>query len=299
MAGRAIRIFLVDGTPSGLRTVEIGLSTAKAVFASRTALPALSKRDESRRTGVYVLIGDDPQIPGRSAIYIGEGDDVLQRILAHDKDPSKDFWDRLALFVSKDQNLTKAHVRFLEARLVAQALTAKRATVLNKVEPNGGRLPEADEAEMEELLDHIRLMLSTSGITAFESSPVIVSSSTSPPETLALSFSGEGYSARCEVREGEFVVLKDSTARSTEAPSLSMNSRAIRSELLSTGVVTKLPDGSLRFAQDFSFGSASGAAQVICGANVNGKASWRLADGRTYKDWLETSLANATAEALA
>ena len=291
MVGRAIRIFLVDGTPGGIRTVEIGLSTAKAVIASRAALSALSKREESRRTGVYVLIGDDPMIPGRTAIYVGEGDDVLQRILAHDKDPTKEFWDRVALFVSKDHNLTKAHVRYLEARLVEQATSSKRATVLNKVVPIGGRLPEADEAEMNELLDHIRLMLSTSGVTAFESAHAPPPTLTSSPPVLALTMAGDGYAARCELRDGAFVVLKESVARATEAPSLSQTSRAMRAELLTTGVIEKRADGSLRFVQDFAFGSASGSAQVICAATVNGRAVWRLGDGRVLKDWQEAALA--------
>jgi len=289
MAGRAIRIFLADGTPTGLRTVEIGLSTAKAVIASRTALSALGKRDESRRCGVYVLIGDDPAIPGRLSIYIGEGDDVFQRIVTHDKDNSKGDWDRVALFVSKDQNLTKAHVRYLEARLISIALAAKRATVTNKVEPNGGKLPEADEAEMEELLEHIRIMLSTSGVSSFEAPSTKLLPVAPTQSAVALSMAGEGYSAKCEVKDDEFVVLAGSIARTAEAPSLGMSSRALRAELLSTGVLTKEASG-LRFAQDFAFSSASGSAQLICGANVNGKVSWRLNDGRTYKDWQDSQI---------
>jgi hypothetical protein len=79
MAGRAIRIFLVDGSPTGLRTAEIGLSTIKGLYVPRGAIEALARRDESRKTGVYVLIGEDPEFPGRPKIYIGEGDEVLPR----------------------------------------------------------------------------------------------------------------------------------------------------------------------------------------------------------------------------
>src|SRR5260370_30775739 len=121
MGGKSIRIFLVDGTATGLRTAEIGLSTCKAVMAPRGALDSVSKREESHRTGVYVLVGPDPTTPGRLSVYVGEGDDVLQRVLLHDKDDEKDFWDRVVIFVSKDANLTKAHVRHLEARLLAIA----------------------------------------------------------------------------------------------------------------------------------------------------------------------------------
>lgn len=292
MAGRAIRIFLVDGSPNGLRTAEVGLSTVKGVFAPRGALEALSKRSESRRTGVYVLIGEDSANPGRTAVYVGEGDDVLDRILQHDKDPSRDFWDRVALFVSKDLNLTKAHVRFLEAKLVESATQAKRATVLNKTVPIGGHLPEADAAEMDEFLEHIQILLATLSVTAFEVAPTAAKATRASiaQRGLELTMSGEGYRGTCILLNGEFVVQSGSTARATEAHSLSPSSRSLRKELLAAGVLRLTPKG-LQFTQDYSFSSPSGAAQVVCGANVNGRITWRTSKGETFKDWQDRHLA--------
>lgn len=74
---RQIKIFLVDGSPSGLRTAELGLSTCKAVMAPRTQLAELQKRVEASRTGVYILVGPDSANPGRETIYIGEGDNAF------------------------------------------------------------------------------------------------------------------------------------------------------------------------------------------------------------------------------
>jgi hypothetical protein len=117
----SVRILLVDGTTSGIRTAEIGLSTVKAVLAPRGLVGELSKRIESSRSGVYVLVGEDPQSPGRSAIYVGEGDEVITRIRAHIADEAKDFFDRVLVFVGEGQQLNKAHIRYLEARLVSIA----------------------------------------------------------------------------------------------------------------------------------------------------------------------------------
>lgn len=50
------------------------------------------------------------------------------------------------LFVSKDENLTKAHVRWLEARLVADVHKAKWAEITNG---NARRRLVAHEAERE------------------------------------------------------------------------------------------------------------------------------------------------------
>src|SRR5262249_14533580 len=169
MSGRSIRLFLVDGSASGLRTAEIGLSTIKALVIPRASLQQSSQRDEPRRTGVYVLVGTDSDNPGRKKLYVGEGDSVISRLAAHNKDPDKDFWEEAIVFTSKDQNLTKAHVRYLEARLISLAGEAKRATVANSTTPNEqGRLPEPDEVEMEEFITQSRLLLGTLGYDLFD-----------------------------------------------------------------------------------------------------------------------------------
>ena len=80
---------------------------------------------------MYVLVGGDSDKPGFRKIYIGEGDTILPRLISHNSDDSKDFWSEAVVFVSKDENLTKAHARYLEARLIALAKEAKRATVAN------------------------------------------------------------------------------------------------------------------------------------------------------------------------
>ncbi|MEM9460085.1 MAG: GIY-YIG nuclease family protein [Myxococcota bacterium] len=293
MHRRQIKIFLADGTPTGLRTAELGLSTCKAVVAPRSNLIGLKKRPEAARTGVYVLVGQDPEHAGREAIYVGEGDDVFVRINHHDKDESKDFWDYVVLFVSKDDNLTKAHVRHLEGKLITLARDAKRCTVVNVMSPEFDRLPEADLAEMEELLEHMQLLLGTLGVDAFQVAPARNDAATPPeskPRGLRLEMSGNGYSAQCTFQGGIFTVLEGSVAREHEAPSLGDWARSTRAALHDNGVLISRDEG-LCFSQDYSFDSASGAACVVLGGTVNGKVIWLLAeDGRSFKQWEQETL---------
>jgi len=44
----------------------------------RSQLDQLSKREEVRRTGVYLPVGPDPDDPSRALAFIGEGDNVLK-----------------------------------------------------------------------------------------------------------------------------------------------------------------------------------------------------------------------------
>ena len=130
-----LELYLADGTPSGVITAELGISSVRAAVASRTALPELIRREEAARTGIYLLVGADPDLPGRQLVYVGEGDQVKTRLAAHDADEAKEFFTRAVLIVSKDENLTKAHGRYLESRIIAAIRGAGRAKLVNGTEP--------------------------------------------------------------------------------------------------------------------------------------------------------------------
>jgi len=121
--GVTVKLFLVDGTASGLKVIEKSNWTGRAIACSRAQFPSIKKRGEFNRTGVYLLMGfdDEEQIP---IAYIGEGDPVLPRLESHEK--SKDFWESLVVFSSKDENLNKAHIQCLESCLIELAHKAKR-----------------------------------------------------------------------------------------------------------------------------------------------------------------------------
>jgi len=50
--------------------------TGHVVVAPRSELAKLIKRDEPRKTGVYILLGDDPERLGGQLAYIVESDQV-------------------------------------------------------------------------------------------------------------------------------------------------------------------------------------------------------------------------------
>ena len=84
-------------------------------------------REESEKSGVYFLSGTDPE-SGKPAIYIGEAENIRDRVKLH---LEKDFWNQVVYFLSKDENLTKAHIRYLEEKLIEKARSAGRALVTN------------------------------------------------------------------------------------------------------------------------------------------------------------------------
>lgn len=61
-------------------------------------------------------------------MYFGEADVLSKRIASHDKDDDKDFFTRVVLIASADANVTKAHARCLETRLIETVKDSNRAT---------------------------------------------------------------------------------------------------------------------------------------------------------------------------
>jgi hypothetical protein len=158
MVSATIKIFLAHGDPKRLRIAEISNWSGKAVAGPRAELDDILARPEAYSAGVYFLTGTDPH-SGRSAVYIGEAEVIRDRVKNH---LDKDFWNSLIFVLSKDENLTKAHIKFLEGLLIEQAKEAGRALVRNG-QASGSKLPESDRADMEIFLERIHQLLPVLG----------------------------------------------------------------------------------------------------------------------------------------
>jgi len=288
MAGRSVRLFLVDGTPQGMRTAEVGNWTGLALVCPRTDLAKLGKRNAVHGAGVYLLVAPSEALTSRLRVYVGEADDVWVRLQTHDS--KKDWWTWVVVFVSKDENLTKAHVRWLEAKLVQEASAAKRADMENGAEPGGGHLPEADASDMEAFLDNVRLLLPVLGIDVLSADAHAGST-----KVLTLELKWEDARAECVVRDGQFVVKKGSTARPKEVESLGEGYRDMRAKLKDVGVLQVGDGGLLHFTVDYAFDSPSAAAAMVSGTGLNGRAAWKVrGEGISYKEWQEQQVAGTT-----
>lgn len=273
--GFSLRVFLPDGDPDGIKVVEksnwtgCGLVVPRALFAEAKARPELE------RAGVYVLVGEDegPPLP---QVYVGEGDPVRPRLEQHAK--QKDFWTHAVVFTSKDQNLNKAHVQHLEARLVELAKASKRCVLDNSNVPQPPSLSEADTAEVEGFLADVLLCLPILGYGFFESAPAL------EPRATRLVLKAKGIEAHGFESPKGFVVRTGSKAvkEDKEAPSIHAYLKGTRAELLRQGVFV---DRGVVYelAQDYTFPSPSAASGVLLGRSSNGRMEWKTADGRTLK----------------
>ena len=114
MPSATIKLFLVHGDAKRLRTAELSNWTGKAIAGPRSEFEGVLSREEAANSGVYFLTGSEPEI-GKNAVYVGEAESIRDRLRNH---LDKDFWNHVIFFISKDENLTKAHIRYLEGRLM-------------------------------------------------------------------------------------------------------------------------------------------------------------------------------------
>ena len=275
MTSATIRLFLPRGDAKSLRTAEISNWTGKAIAAPRTELEELLARDELSKAGVYVLIGTDPQTNGPRA-YIGEAEVIRERLKQH---KSKEFWVSAIVFVSKDENLTKAHVRHLENRLLSEATRIGRFA-LEQNQAGGSRLPESDREDMEVFLSRIQQLLPVLGSDLL--TPI---QSTSKPQPGGVLFCRiKGAEARGQRTANGFMVFSGSTAVLEDRPSAEGYpwTLAQRKQLTTDGTLAQ-DSGFLTFKKDVEFSSPSAAAVVIHGGSANGLTAWKTADGTTLK----------------
>lgn len=272
--GFSVRIFIPSGEPEGLRIIEKSNWTGQGLIFPRVLLPDVKRREEIKRTGVYILWGpsEASQLP---RVYIGQGDDVLQRIEQHAR--QKDFWTHAAVFTSKDLNLNRAHVQYIEARLVALVSEAKRAELDNSNSPQEPSLSEADRADAEVFLQDMLLCLPLVGATFFEKAKP------GPKSKKDLVIRGKGIEARGVDGIEGFTVRAGSQAVKDEAPSIHAYLREIRATLIKQGVLVD-KGSSYEFAQDYVFNSPSTAAGVVLGRSANGRIEWKDASGRALKE---------------
>ena len=280
-SGFSVRIFMPSGEPEGLRVVEKSNWSGQGLVFPRSLYGAERKRPELTRTGVYILWG-----PGESGelprVYVGEGDVLLPRLDSHMR--HKDFWTHAALFTSKDQNLNKAHVQHLEARLVARAAEARRCRLENGNVPQVPSLSEADAADAEGYLTNLLLCLPLVGARFFESPEV------SETEAVALFLRAKGIEARGFDGAEGFVVRAGSQAVKDEAASIHAYLGNLRRTLLQNGVLEDA-GATFRLTQDYSFDSPSSAAGVLLGRSANGRSEWKDAAGRSLKELQEAEVA--------
>lgn len=292
--GRTIQLFLVDGKPSGLRKATIHGWTGLLFVSGASAFGDMTARDEVDRTGVYVLSGPDPDKAGSVRVYVGSGNSVGERI--KQSALKRDFWETAITVTTSDDDLSKGHAEYLEARLIELTVQAGRVTLDNGTQPDTQRrrLPEADVANMEQFLANLRIILPVIGLDMLKPQP---RAATKTNEPLDQRTAGEvrfeirhksGVQAMAVEEDGEFIVLEGSEAL-TGTGFVQQSYVGLKQKLTEDGVLVPNGIDRLRFARPYPFSSPSAAAAVVLDRNSNGRIEWKVEGSRqSYHEWQQS-----------
>jgi hypothetical protein len=285
--GRSLELYFIDGKPDGMLTAEVFNWTGHVLMAPRTRFAAALKRKEASHTGLYLLLGEKD---GSSLAYIGESENVADRLKNHDQ--QKEWWTNAVIVTTSADSLHKAHVKYLEGRLVEIAKSVGRIPLENGNTPGGASLSEAARANMEAFLDYLLMVLPALRIDMFveyskpKKQPELAPAADVPPRFETVS-KKHGLHAVAALEGDDFVVEAGSSARLRwEGKGTGDSGYAqLHEELRATGVL--LPEGDrCVFAKSYAFRSTSAAAAVVHGRPANGTVEWKLVGtGKTYKEW--------------
>lgn len=270
MQPATIKLFLVNGSPDGLRTAEISNWTGKAVACPRSEIKALLEREECDGPGVYFLYGIDAETE-MPALYIGEAEAVRKRLKQH---VNKDFWTSAIAIISKDDNLTKAHVRYLEGLLIEHASSLRGIVLVNTVS-GGAKLPESEQAEMDVFLDKIYQLLPVLGLSCFKPS-----SDTADSKSW-LFIKAKGIEAKGRRTANGFLIARGSQTTLEPMPRAT-RMKSKRQKLIDLGVL-EARENCLVFTDDYEFSSPSYAGSVVKGGAINGLKAWKNKQGISLK----------------
>ena len=281
--GKSIRVYLADGIATGIKHAEIVNWTGQAISCPRKRINELKEWPESKSPGVYFLLGEDVE-RDMPLIYIGESENVYERIAIHSV--KKEFWREVVFFTNKDENLTKAHIRYLESRLVQHTNQVNRAQMENGNSPQLPTIPRSDRDAMEEFMANIRVLMGVLGHRFLE--PIYSDTNNASSESTALvktndislTLNYRKLTANALLTDEGVVVLKGSEASGDMNKALSPGYKKIKQNLLDSGKL--MPRGGKFILEvDYLFNSPSAAAAVLIGRASNGRVLWKNDLGQT------------------
>lgn len=275
--GKTIKIFLIDGDPNGRMSCELSNWSGKGYKIPRIKIKDCTDREDLTSTGVYLLFGKDED--GKDKVYIGEAESILKRL--NQQLTQKEFWNEAIVFISKDENLNKAHIKYLENRLHEIAILTNRYKVDNSIVPTQSSISESDKAEMEEFIENVKMLVNTLGHKVFEEKR---ESKSKQKQATFFIKAARGADGQGEPTSDGFVVLKGSKAAASIVNSMTSNFISLRQKLIDENVLINQGD-YFEFSEDYIFSSPSTAAVIVMGRNANGLTEWKNKEGKTLKDF--------------
>lgn len=163
MAAKAkkIELYLYNGTLDGMTYVSEsdGWDLGGILYSCpRNSIDILLNDDSCDKYGVYLLISSDK-------VYVGQSTDLRKRIKQHKL--KKDWWEKVILLTSKNDELNQSYITYLEASLISKAVECKTLDCENKTEGNKCNLDKFTKKLLDQYLEEALFILELIGVKVF------------------------------------------------------------------------------------------------------------------------------------
>lgn len=213
----------------------------------RSNLAYLNEQEKLQKPAFYILIGEDEATKPQA--YIGETENFKERVKDHDS--KKTFWQKALIFVSKDADMTKADVQYLEHKAIAEAKQTNAFVLRKQTDTQAPNLPEYQRDAMDEFFEDVKFLASFIGCNIFELTKFHA-------EHLFYT-KGRWSDAKGNLWFKGFTVLKGSVIAKTSVPSLKWDKKR-------TNIMHEYADfseGKLVMTSDKTFASPSTASIIL------------------------------------
>ena len=264
--GKTVTTYLIDGDPKGTQYAFISNKICQMFVVPRSNLSYLNTQEKLQKPAFYILLGENEAIKPQA--YIGETENFRERVKDHDN--KKPFWQKALIFVSKDADMTKADVQYLEYRAIVEAKKVNTFVLSdNKQTPKAPNLPEYQKDSMDEFFEDVKFLSSFIGCNIFEASH--------PKAEHLFYCKGRGCDATGFYNAEGFTILKGSIIAPTMAPSFNWKEKRVA--MLQEYTITE--GEKFVMTSDKTFSSPSTAADFCVGRSCNGWTTWKDKDGNT------------------
>lgn len=272
METSVITMILKNGIPTGIVQCNLDEWIGVSYKIPRNRLNEAKELKNIDNTGVYILFGVDEET-GEDRAYIGEAENIYKRLMQHNK--TKDFWNDCLVFVSQNNSLNKAHIKFIENKLYNRAKEVERFIIENDTKPTKSSLDGADEIRAIKFYEKIILLTAVYGYHIFDK--ILTVQEVNEEEIYYIN--SIGLKATGTQTEEGFIVFKGSQSNEEFKKASSQSLRNKWNELRNQKIV----DNGI-FLKDIIFSSSSTAAAMILGRNANGLREWKNKDGKSLKE---------------
>ena len=273
---RRVETVFPSGQPDGVKFCRLSRSNVNAYIVPRPLLneaknfvSALDPSNSIKNPGIYYLINENEENT-ITKIYIGQTRNGIERMIDHNR--TKDFWNKVILFLADEQYFSANIILGLEEIAIKKAIQANRYQIENSINPKA-KIKNWDYYDVEEYYNEIEFLLSTLG---YKMTPLTKENeNVKILKTKRRGIIGLGvYSSdKFELLQGSEIDV--ATAANNE------NYNLLRLDLLNKKMIHRNEEGKYILQKTLEFKTPSGASDFVLGGSTNGWVEWRDESDKT------------------